>query len=655
MSPLDLKSDSARRAFIGPHRPHAQTADSALYMRPVTALGKRSWVTRLLRKAKNIPRIRPILAVTGCFAYLAVTCVTVWVFWAMQDMPDTSDLWVQKRASSITFLDRHGETIGVRGSRGSKPIVLANMPAHLEQAVLATEDRRFHYHPGFDPIGIVRAFAANRKAGTSVQGGSTLTQQLAKNVYLSKEKTMRRKSQEVLLALWLEQRFTKTEILELYLGRVFFGGISYGVDAAAERYFAKPAADLTLGESAMLAGLLKAPSRYAPVSDPTNTSARTTVVLSSMVSAGYLSEAQKRAAFAKPIEVEPAPSQSSSGYFMTWVTPQIEARIGSIDQDIVVKTTLDLSAQKAGEAAIKTYLSPERGANQAALVALDESGGVRTMIGGADYTKSVFNRAVDAVRQPGSAFKPFVYLTALRAGVSPFELRIDARVKIGDWEPRNFSGRYLGEVSVLNAFAASLNTIAIILSEESGRKAVVKTGEQFGFTDLKPLPSIALGAQGTSVLTLTQSYLPFANFGYKETAYAIESISAQTGRRLYTRASTSSIKVLSGQDLRDMNLLMNAVLEGGTGKRAKIAGRELAGKTGTTNQYRDAWFVGYAADYVTGVWVGSDNNRPMKGVTGGSIPAQIWHDYMVEALKGAPVKRLPKTTAPIRPVVSSKL
>lgn len=622
-------------------------------LQPMAGLPVKSRLSRLTspitRRLRAIPHIRPLLGTAGCVAYLGASCVTGWALWAMQGMPDTSDLWAQKRPPTVSFVDRHGREIGVRGGRGSRPISLAAVPDHLPAAVLATEDRRFYKHPGFDPIGVARAVVANRKAGRRVQGGSTLTQQLAKNVYLTPYKTLHRKSQEMLLALWLEHKFTKDEILELYLGRVYFGAGAYGVDAAAERYFAKPAADLTVGESAMLAGLLKAPSRYAPISNSDNTSARTTTVLRSMVAAGKLTPAQRDEAYAQIISVEPAPEQTSAAYFIDWIWPEIEASLGAVTEDIIVQTTLDNRAQEAASTSVAKHLSPKRGASQAALVALDGTGGVRAMIGGADYSVSEFNRATDAVRQPGSAFKPFVYLAALRAGVSPWDSRVDGPVVIGDWEPENFSGRYLGQVSVINAFATSLNTVAIILSEEVGRETVVKTGADFGFEDFKPLRSIALGAQGTTPLRLTQSYLPFANWGYRETAYGIETIYTPKGRRLYTRRAEPAVRIISGDDLRDMNLMMHETIERGTGKAARITGRELAGKTGTTNDYRDAWFVGYAPDYVTGVWVGADDNSAMNRVTGGSIPARIWHDYMEQALDGVPVTRLPKSAVPIRP------
>ncbi len=637
--------------FIGPLRP----GDIA---RPIIDRPKRRRFAGVKSRAAKFTAhkaFKPVMATAGCGAYLIASAVAGWAVWTLQDMPAMADLNTEKRPATVTYLDRHGREIGVRGSRGSRPISLAMVADSLPAAVLAVEDRRYYNHPGIDPIGIARAVYVNKKRGKLVQGGSTLSQQLAKNVFLSDNRTLRRKSQEALLALWLEHKYTKDEILELYLGRVYFGSSAYGVEAAAERYFAKPVSDLTTGESAMLAGLLKAPSNYSPAADVKAAAGRTTVVLNVMVDAGAITAEERDAIFAQPIYIEPPSERSSADYFLNWIDPLVTAQIGEPSEDIIVQTTLDLPAQKAGEAAIKKHLRPKARATQAALVAMDGTGGVRAMIGGADYGMSEFNRAADAKRQPGSAFKPFVYLAALRAGVSPWEARVDEAVTIGDWEPENFSGRYQGQVTVTAAFANSLNTIAVMLSEEAGREAVIKTAADFGLDGLTPLRSIALGAQETTPLLLTQSYLPFANWGYRAQGYGIESIYTPGGRRIYSRRPADMPRVISGDDLRDMNLLMHRAVEDGTGKAARLRGREIAGKTGTTNDYRDAWFIGYAPDYVTGVWVGDDDNRSMNGVTGGSIPARIWKDYMDAALDGTPAARLPKSELPIRTTDADRL
>ena len=599
-------------------------------------------------RVSRFPYLRPLLATTALVIWTGTCAILGWAYWASEDFPDTDDLWTDQRPASIKIVDRRGRLIAVRGAYASRPVSLAMLPDHMPAAILATEDRRFYAHPGFDPIGLMRAAKANYKAGRIVQGGSTLTQQLAKNVYLSPDQTLKRKSQEVLLALWLEHKFSKQQILEMYLGRVYFGSGAYGLDAASERYFAKPAADMSIGESAMLAGLLKAPSRYSPHSNAERTSARTTTVLNKMTRHGYIDSAQRDAAFARPIEVEPAETQSSANYFADWIWADVLDLIGKPTQDITVHTTLDIDAQGAGERAIAAHLNTDRGASQAALIALDGTGGVRVMIGGADYSESQFNRATLAKRQPGSAFKPFVYLAALEKGAAPWSSRIDGPVMIGDWEPENFSEQYSGQITIARAFARSLNTVAVILSEEAGREAVAATGERFGLGPLQPLRSIALGAQETTPLALTQSYLPFANFGYQETAYGISAIDDSKGRAIYRRAKPSAERILNPDHLRQMNMMMHLVTSEGTGKAARLDGREVAGKTGTTNDYRDAWFVGYVPDYVSGVWVGNDENLSMSNVTGGNIPARIWRDFMREAIKGVPVTPLPKTAVPLR-------
>lgn len=635
-----------------PENPQPARGDILAPIDGVLYAPKRFTLSSMLRKIKAwlsaLPYIRSLCALCGLMIWSAACALLGWAHWASEDFPDTADLWSDQRPASIKIVDRHGRLIAVRGAYASRPVSLNMLPPHMPDAVLAIEDRRFYKHPGFDPIGLARAAYANHRAGRVVQGGSTLTQQLAKNVYLSPDQTLKRKSQEVLLALWLEAKFSKQQILEMYLGRVYFGSGAYGLDAASERYFAKPAADLTLGESAMLAGLLKAPSRLSPHSNPERTSARTTTVLTAMMTHGYIDPLAKDAAFAAPIMVEPADTQSSVNYFADWIWSDVLSLVGKPKSDLTVRTTLDLTAQQAGERAIAAHLDPKKGASEAALIAMDGTGGVRVMIGGADYSASQFNRAALARRQPGSAFKPFVYLAALEGGAAPWSSRIDGPVMIGDWEPTNFSNDYIGQITVARAFAKSLNTVAVILSEEVGREAVAATAARFGLGEMRPLRSIALGAQEVSPLALTQSYLPFANFGYAEQAYGIVEINDERGRAFYRRPAPQAERILSPTHLRQMNMMMHLVTTEGTGRAANLPGREVAGKTGTTNDYRDAWFVGYVPDFVSGVWVGNDENLSMRRVTGGNIPARIWHDFMAEATANMPITPLPKTAVPLR-------
>lgn len=611
------------------------------------------------RRRKSIMRFaRPFAAIGGLCVWSGLCAAVGWGIWASDGLPDTSEMWTEKRPASVVFLDRHNQEITTRGSRSTHPVNLTILPEHVPQALIAIEDRRYYYHPGFDPIGMVNAVIDNYEAGHVVRGGSTLSQQLAKNLFLAPERNMKRKSQEMLLALWLEHRFTKRQILELYLGRVYFGAGAWGIDAAAEIYFAKPASDLELGEAAMLIGLLKAPSYYSPHIDTGAISARATTVIYAMERSGYIDPNMRSTSFKAPILVEPPLAQNGDAYFIDWVWGRLVAELGEPNEDLIVRTTLDRRAQAAGEQAFAKHLDPARGASQAALVAMDGTGGVRAMIGGADYTKSQFNRAVSARRQPGSAFKPFVYLSAFRSGLRPWDLREDAPIIIDDWEPRNFTEDFEGTLTIASAFSKSLNTVAVGLSEEAGRDAVVATAAQFGLEGLLPLRSIALGAQETSPLELTQAYLSFANWGYKQTAYGIDVITNRNGKQLYTRrASDAALRVIKGQDLRDMNLLMGKTVTEGTGRAAYIKGRDLAGKTGTTNEFRDAWFMGYGPDYAAGVWVGNDDFKPMARVTGGSIPARIWKDFMSVALADMPQTNLPKTimpkiTLPPKPVVA---
>ncbi|WP_017931299.1 transglycosylase domain-containing protein [Robiginitomaculum antarcticum] len=585
-------------------------------------------------------------------------------YWALHDMPELPSLSDHRRPVSIVFKDRYGQDVGVRGALPSAPANLDILPLHLPQALLSIEDRRFYGHSGIDPLGIARALYVNYRSGELRQGGSTLTQQLAKNLFLDNDRTIKRKAQEAFIALYLEQRFSKREIIELYLGRVYFGGGAYGIDAAAERFFAKPAADLTLGESAILTGLLKAPSDYAPSQSGVPAARRATLVMQAMVRDRVITPAQRDAIYAQRIWVESPHNSGSENYAMDYAMIELTSFMGVPDEDIVVHLALDMRLQNAAEAAVATHLDPERRARQAAVITLDGTGGVRALVGGADYGQSQFDRATLARRQPGSAFKPFVYLTALRAGISLQDMRVDRPVTLGDWTPRNFSKIHKGDISVERSFALSINTVAVALSQETSPQAVVATASQMGLPEFKPYRSIALGAQEVTPLQLTRAYLPFASQGYFYDAYMIETIETPEGAAIYRRRPPEAKRVLAAGELRQMNSLMHGVVTFGTGRGSTIAGRETAGKTGTTNNYRDAWFVGFAPDLVTGVWVGNDENQSMRRVTGGSIPAKIWQDVMTEGLRDLPNRSLPRTatrftqgepepTQPLGPLLTS--
>ena len=566
---------------------------------------------------------------------------------ASKNMPSAQTLWASNRPISVQIVDRYGRDVLVRGASSAPKVRLATLPIHVPAAVLAVEDRRFQAHIGIDPIGLARAMTVNLKQGRYAQGGSTLTQQLSKNVFLTPDKTLKRKAQEMMLAIWLEQAFTKDEILEMYLSRVYFGNGAWGLEAASQRYLGKSAEQLTLSEAAMMAGMLQAPSRDNPIRDADRAAVRTATVLNIMARQDIIDRWEHLEALTVPINIRRPQSDNSAQYFVDWIWTELEHAIGTPTQDIVVQTTLDFDAQLVANQAVSAHLNPKRNANQAALVSMDGTGGVLAMIGGVSYTDSQFNRAVQAERQPGSAFKPFVYLAAFRAGLTPWDTREDKAIVIGDWAPKNFTQKFKGKMTLEDAFAQSINTVAVTLGEEAGRGAVIQTAEDFGLSGLTALRSLSLGAQATTPLKLTASYLPFSNWGKRAAPYGILSISTANGTPLYDRIAPEMPRVISAEHLGHMNLLMTHTVGQGTGRRAQVQGRQVAGKTGTTNDFRDAWFIGYAPDIVTGVWVGADDYAPMKRVTGGSIPAKIWKDYMTFALQTMPMAKLPASTKPV--------
>ena len=561
------------------------------------------------------------------------------VFFAVfaRDLPDTSTLYNVDRQPSITYLDRNGALIAVRGTQQAPPADLDSLPDYVPAAFIAIEDQRFYYHPGFDPVGMTRAMAANLKAGRVVQGGSTLTQQLAKNLFLSPDQNVKRKVQELMLAVWLEMKFSKQEILALYLNRVYFGAGAYGIEAASQRYFDKSATKLTVGEAALLAGLLKAPSRYSPVSESERAATRATVVLNEMVEVGVITPEQRAQAVTAPVRVSRTLATQHAQYFIDWLDKQIRELVGEPTEDMVVETTLDLTLQTQAERSVRRILDRDRskGVQQAALVALDGDGRVRAMIGGSSYADSQFNRATDARRQAGSAWKPFVYLTALESGYTPETRVVDQAIRIGSWSPRNYSGNFAGEMSLANAVAQSTNTVAAGMADQIGRDNVARTARRLGITSRIGLePAMALGAVEVSPLEMAQAYDAFANGGKRVTAYGISRIRTPQGRVIYQRSARAerAVQAISNPFLYYQNQMLRGVMTSGTGRSAAIAGRDVAGKTGTTSDYKDAWFVGYTGGFVTAVWVGKDDNSPMRGVTGGSSPAAIWRGFMQAAL-----------------------
>ncbi len=579
-----------------------------------------------------------VLAIWGIFIGLC------FVAWLAYDLPDLSRLTNAARRPSITLVTTDGQILASYGDLYGKQVNLDELPPYLPDALLATEDRRFYSHFGVDPQGLMRAIVTNIRAGRLVQGGSTITQQLAKNVFLTPDRTVRRKGQELLLALWLEHTLTKQQILTLYLNRVYFGAGTYGVDAAARKYFGKPAAKATPFEAAMLAGMVKAPSRYNPLSDPKRATDRAKLVLASMVAAGYMTDADAGRAISQGVANLKTPTAASGQYYADWVLDQVSSYVNYIDRDLVVVTTIDAQAQQAAEAVVSKTLSDAdvaKNANQAALVALSPDGAVRALVGGRDYGESQFDRATQALRPPGSSFKLFVYLAGMEGGMTPEDTLVDGPISVGNWRPNNYDDRYYGPVSLRDAFARSLNSVAVQISERIGHAKVIDAARRLGVTsDLTDGPSIALGASGVSLLEMTGAYAAFANRGNGVWPYGIAQILDSQGNVLYKRGGSGPGQVVGAHAASEMLDMMQAVVLSGTGRAAALD-RPVAGKTGTSGDYRDAWFIGFTAELTTGVWVGNDDNSPMNKVTGGSLPTRIWHDFMALALAGKPPQPLP--------------
>jgi penicillin-binding protein 1A len=606
------------------------------------------------RKGAEPPRRSPLGrvlywgAVLGVWGLIFLASLVVVFAW---DLPDISKLYDVKRQPTISYLDRSGALIAVRGAQAAPPVDLKALPKYVPDAFIAVEDRRFYYHLGFDPIGIIRAARNDifrRKPGENLSGGSTITQQLARNIFLSPEQNWRRKIQELILAVELELKYSKDEILALYLNRVGFGGGANGIEAAAKRYFNKEAKDLTLAEAAMLAGAIKGPSRYNPVYSPERTAKRATLVLNLMVVTKKITPAERDAAIATKVVVHKTLANQNAGYFVDWIDAKVRTLVGEPLEDLVIETTLDLPIQTAAENAVQQIIARDaksRGVQQAALVALDGEGRVRAYLGGSGYDETQFDRASNAQRQAGSSFKPFVYLTAMEQGRTPDLPVVDEPVTIGNWTPRNYTGRYLGPITLQTALAQSVNTVAAKLASEVGTANVAETARRLGITGrIQTDPSMALGAVEVTPVQMAQSFAAFSNGGFKTQAYGIERIRTATGRLLYDRGVERQARgqVIGTPALQYMNQMMREVVISGTGTRARISGYDLAGKTGTTSDYKDAWFIGYTGGFLAAVWVGKDDNTPMaRGVTGGGPPAEIWHNFMAAALPRLRVAPIP--------------
>jgi penicillin-binding protein 1A len=553
-------------------------------------------------------------------------------------MPSASTWEIPARPPNVKINAMDGSSLANRGATGGEALALQDMSPFIPEAIVAIEDRRFYSHFGVDPIGLARALVTNVLTGHTVQGGSTLTQQLAKNLFLSPDRTLERKVQEVLLALWLEHKYTKDQILAMYLNRVFFGSNAFGVEAASRRYFNKSARDVNLGEAATLAGLVKAPSKLSPVRDPAAAQARAEIVLQAMRDQGYITDSDIKTAMSQPPTRAKSFWNGAQNYAADMVMDQLPGLIGNVKEDLVVETTLDMTLEKEAESSLDDVLGRDGkklAASQASLVSVDGNGAIRALVGGRDYAESQFNRAVTAKRQPGSAFKPFVYAAALEMGLTPTSVRNDAPVKIGNWTPENYEQKYNGVVTLATALAHSLNTIAAQLVMEVGPPQVIKLAHRLGIeSDLQDNASIALGTSEVSLLELTSSYAAFMNGGYKATPHLITKVTTAGGKVLYQANFSDPPRVLSETVVTNMNAMMEGVMAIGTGKSARIPGWQTAGKSGTTQSFRDALFIGFTSNLTTGVWFGNDDGKSMKKVTGGGLPAKAWKEFMVAAHKG---------------------
>jgi penicillin-binding protein 1A len=581
-------------------------------------------------------------AVLGLWAAIAAIGVVVWVG---AHLPAIQSLEIPKRPPTIQITGADGSVLATRGEMAGANVSLKDLPPYLPKAFIAIEDRRFYSHYGVDPLGILRAAIANVLHRGVSQGGSTLTQQLAKNLFLTQERTLQRKLQEVELALWLERKHSKTEILELYLNRVYFGSGAYGVEAASQRYFGKSARNVTLAEAAMLAGLVKSPSRLAPNRNPEGAEQRAQIVLAAMADAKFITEAQAQASIGHPsYNVKPA-GAGTVNYVADWIGEVLDDLIGQIDRDIVVETTIDPKLQATAEAAVIDELAAKSvkfNVSQGALVAMSPNGAVRAMVGGRNYAESQYNRAVTAKRQPGSAFKPFVYLTAIESGLTPETIRQDAPLDVKGWKPENYSHEYFGPVTLTQALAMSLNTVAVRLGLEVGPKSVVRTAHRLGISSkLEANASIALGTSEVSLTELVGAYAPFANGGQGVSPHVVTKIRTEAGKVLYARQPDQLGQVIEPRNVAMMSTMMQETLLSGTARKAEIPGWMAAGKTGTSQDFRDAWFIGYTANLVTGVWLGNDDNSPTKKATGGGLPVEVWTRFMRAAHQGVAAVPLP--------------
>lgn len=614
-----------------------------------TRLQNLSWRVRL-----------PLLAVLYGITLGALFLSGAFVYYTIQ-FPDPSALRQRERTPTIKILARDGSVLATRGSAHAF-VPYKDLPNHLVDAVVATEDRRFFKHYGLDPLGLIRASFANLRSGRYSQGGSTLTQQLAKNLFLSPERTLERKLEELVLALWLEVRLTKQDILALYLNRVYFGGGAYGIEAAAQRHFGKTARELTLAESAIVAGLLKAPSRFSPAASTAQAQARARVVLDGMVRSGRLAErdaAQVKLDAVRFADADGKVRETGLEYAVDYALEQLPPVLGNGHYEIIVETTIDADLQRHAHRTVVRALAGEgaaAGATQASLTVLDTDGGIRALIGGRSWAQSQFNRAVKARRQPGSAFKPLVYLAAVELGATADTIAHDRPITIDGWSPRNDQGHHRGAMTLRHALAHSVNSVAVALQQEIGGRRIIDLARRLGIrSDLRDDPSLALGTSEVTLLELAQAYGALATGGHTVDAYIVRTVRTGKGHVLYSRPVQRSALAVSPAHAGIMSDLLNAAIVSGTGRRAALPSHPAAGKTGTTQDYRDAWFLGYTAHFAGGVWIGNDGAQPMSRVAGGGLPARIWREVMIKAhgrLPPRPLVRRP-SSSPQQPAAAT--
>ncbi|MFL4990602.1 MAG: transglycosylase domain-containing protein [Microvirga sp.] len=633
--------------------------NSALFQSGRGLAGGWSWYSEKLTCLRFRGPLRGILDLTSEATTLGTVGGIVMLALALPAFRETEDDWLKTQDLAVTFLDRYGQEVGRRGLHLDDSYKLEDFPDYMIKAALATEDRRFYDHWGIDPIGTFRAVLVNAQGGGVVQGGSSITQQLAKNLFLTNERSLERKIKEAFLAAWLEFHLTKDEILKLYLDRAYMGGGAHGVVAAADYYFGKPAKELTLAESAMLAGLFKAPTKYAPHVYLPAARARANEVLRNMVEAGFLTEGQIQTARRNPATPVNRERETTPDFYLDWAFDQVKSlaaqkKFGN-ERVLIVKTPLDTGLQRHTEETLENMLRQhgrQYKAGQGAIVVMDVDGAVRTIVGGRDYGQSQFNRATGGLRQPGSSFKPFVYAAALTTNpkLRPNSIVVDRPICLGNWCPQNYGRSFSGSMPLVSALARSINSIPVIMSVEigkgnakAGRAVIVDTAKRMGLTHpLTDSSSLPIGAAEVTPIDMAASYAVFANGGKRADPYAAWEVRNSSGEVIYRHdRDTPPKQVLDTRVVHDMNFMLNKVVEEGTGKRAALEGIPVAGKTGTTNGYKDAWFVGFTGNLVASVWYGNDDSSPMNDMTGGTLPAMTWHEVMNLAHQNLEIRPIP--------------